>query len=586
MLEIDCDPTPPLSTPAQPSPSRRAVIAMAFFGLASAAVTVAFLAWHAGADSSSQGGGDAPYQQPEQIHIGLGAMPGSMAVHWTTIQESIARDGKPYSPGDSFVMYGQELTKMSTTEGHAFLFQDYGMERRQYTMHIAVMNGLLPNTQYYYVVGGNRTGWSAAFQFTSAPVTASDTKARLPMTYAVYGDQGDYNGQTLPSLQQAALRQELDMVLHVGDMAYDLNSDNGRNGDAWMRDIEPLAASVPYMVSSGNHEGASNFNHYTQRFRHMPSNSGNISFPEFGTVPNNWWYSFDSGLVHFVAVSTEIYFDYLDMVPTQYEWLRKDLAAVDRSKTPWVVVHGHRPLYCSCDGDCDGMATTNRMGLRQINGSFRYGLEELFYEQGVDLYVAGHEHNYERMFDVAPDYNAFNPWLSGKTTQSTVNPPATTYIVTGSAGNIEDHEPFTRLPPKRSAKRLNTYGWSKMTVHNQTHLLWQQIQTDSGEPAATWGKVMDEAWIVQMHHGPFAKHPRAAELDESAIHGLHSDSSHVDVDVTAAGSDHVRRLLPMRCQHAKHGEPVCTDTGLMARMQNVGRWQFTKQSEVQDVNVV
>ena len=28
-------------------------------------------------------------------------------------------------------------------------------------------------------------------------------------------------------------------------MAYDLDSDNGRNGDAWMQDIQPLAASVP-----------------------------------------------------------------------------------------------------------------------------------------------------------------------------------------------------------------------------------------------------------------------------------------------------------------------------------------------------
>lgn len=53
---------------------------------------------------------------------------------------------------------------------------------------------------------------------------------------------------------------------------------------------------------------------------------------------------------------------------------------------------------------------------------------------GVDLYLCGHEHNYERMYDIAPDFNILSPWTSGKTTQSTVDMPATTYIVTGAAG--------------------------------------------------------------------------------------------------------------------------------------------------------
>ena len=34
----------------------------------------------------------------------------------------------------------------------------------------------------------------------------------------------------------------------------------------------------------------------------------------------------------------------------RYEWLRKDLASVDRSKTPWLFVVGHHPMYCSSSG--------------------------------------------------------------------------------------------------------------------------------------------------------------------------------------------------------------------------------------------
>jgi hypothetical protein len=31
----------------------------------------------------------------------------------------------------------------------------------------------------------------------------------------------------------------------------------------------------------------------------------------------------------------------------QAAWLREDLARVDREKTPWVVVLGHRAMYCT-----------------------------------------------------------------------------------------------------------------------------------------------------------------------------------------------------------------------------------------------
>ena len=49
-------------------------------------------------------------------------------------------------------------------------------------------------------------------------------------------------------------------------------------------------------------------------------------------------------MVHFVMMSTEH-----DFRPgsRQYQWLEKDLKSVDRSKTPWVIVGGHRAMYTS-----------------------------------------------------------------------------------------------------------------------------------------------------------------------------------------------------------------------------------------------
>ena len=36
-----------------------------------------------------------------------------------------------------------------------------------------------------------------------------------------------------------------------------------------------------------------------------------------------------------------------DATSEQYNWLIRDLAAVNRSLTPWVVFTTHRPMYCS-----------------------------------------------------------------------------------------------------------------------------------------------------------------------------------------------------------------------------------------------
>jgi len=46
-------------------------------------------------------------------------------------------------------------------------------------------------------------------------------------------------------------------------------------------------------------------------------------------LPNNHWYSYSVGLVHFAVFSTEAYFSYKGYA-AQYAWLDADLAKVDR----------------------------------------------------------------------------------------------------------------------------------------------------------------------------------------------------------------------------------------------------------------
>jgi acid phosphatase type 7 len=110
----------------------------------------------------------------------------------------------------------------------------------------------------------------------------------------------------------------------------------------------------------------------------LPNTRG-LGFTPF----NAHFYSYNVGLVHFVAMSTETYFSYPDAVKAQYQWMDADLAAVDRATTPWVIVFGHRSIYCSCDSDCDSDATVVREGAN--------GMEELFRKHSVDIWINGHE---------------------------------------------------------------------------------------------------------------------------------------------------------------------------------------------------
>ena len=48
-------------------------------------------------------------------------------------------------------------------------------------------------------------------------------------------------------------------------MAYDLDSEGGRVGDEFMRQIEPVAAYAPYMTCPGNHEQKRNFSGYKEK---------------------------------------------------------------------------------------------------------------------------------------------------------------------------------------------------------------------------------------------------------------------------------------------------------------------------------
>lgn len=408
--------------------------------------------------------------QPEQVHLSYPGVSGSMEITWTTFDkaESMVEYG----------LWGGRLFEMSA-KGQATLFVDGGVEKRRMYIHRVTLTGLKPASSYVYHCGSDE-GWSDVFAFTAL----NDSVSFSPRL-ALYGDMGNENPQSLARLQRETQQGMYDAILHIGDFAYDMHEDNGRIGDEFMRQIQSIAAYVPYMTCPGNHESTYNFSNYRNRFS-MPGQTESL------------WYSWNIGPAHIISLSTELYF-YLtygqDLIFKQYDWLEKDLkeanAPENRAVRPWIITMGHRPMYCSDDDqdDCTKFDSYVRLG-RNDTKPPAPGLEDLFFLHGVDVELWAHEHTYERLW---PVYG--NKVFNGSTDQPYVNPKAPVHIITGSAGCREKHDPFVPEPKEWSAFRSADYGYTRMQVVNYTHLYLEQVSDDQD------GKVIDSIWVVKEKHG-------------------------------------------------------------------------------------
>lgn len=173
-----------------------------------------------------------------------------------------------------------------------------------------------------------------------------------------------------------------------------------------------------------------NFTAYSNRFTMSGEETGGVG---------NFWYSFgmitesytlnhrlthrfvDYGLAHFVSIDGETDFPYSPEWPfardltgnethptedqtfvtdsgpfgyingslkdnksyQQLAWLAEDLASVNRTKTPWIIAMSHRPMYSSA--------------VSSYQANLRRAFEGTLLNAGVDAYLAGHIHYYERL---------------------------------------------------------------------------------------------------------------------------------------------------------------------------------------------
>jgi hypothetical protein len=188
-------------------------------------------------------------------------------------------------------------------------------------------------------------------------------------------------------------------ALTLGDNIYP-DGDVKRRGEAsFTQPYKPLLdAGVRFYPSLGNHDVDSGFMADQLDFFKMPAR----------------YYSFTQGNVRCIALDTN-QFD-----PVQQQWLKRQLSQpLPVGKPPyWTIVYGHHPIFSS--------------GMHGNNASLFKSLKPLLEGGHVDLYLAGHDHDYER----------FTP----------VN--GVTYIVSGGGG--ASLRPFGLVPATGSLVRQST----------------------------------------------------------------------------------------------------------------------------------
>eukprot|EP00439_Symbiodinium_sp_Y106_P038521 s2688_g4.t1 len=233
--------------------------------------------------------------------------------------------------------------------------------------------------------------------------------------------------------------------------------------DFWSK-LQSLSAIRPFMPLPGDRDRLEVY----QRFFKMSNSS-------------NPWYTFTVGPARFIMLWTDALValgatspepQRASLAKQQLQWLEEVLKEADgaeaRGNQPWVVVAGHRPLYCSLERPT---CSTEAASLRSI-------LEPLLVRYRVDLYLASHVHAYERTFRT----------LNGSVCKADETPDSScgpVNIVNGDSGEPSlqklGFEEYEDMPARFTVKRHpGQPGYGELIVLNATAIEYRQLDATTG----------------------------------------------------------------------------------------------------------
>lgn len=341
---------------------------------------------------------------------------------------------------------------------------------QQYYLH-AALDGLTPGTTYYYGVGHD--GFDPADPRHFSTVGTFRTAPARPETFVftAFGDQGvSYDAL---ANDQLILGQNPSFHLHAGDICYADTTGHGsehdtydaRVWDQFLAQTETVAKSVPWMVTTGNHD---------MEAWYSPDGYGGQlarwSLPGNGPDPKRapGAYSFTYGSVGVVAldandVSYEITANKGVTEGRQTRWLDRRLGELRaHPDIDFVVVFFH---HCA-------FSTTNA---HASDGGVRDAWLPLFAKHRVDLVINGHNHIYERTDAVKGTDVSREVPVGG-----TVDPSreGIVYVTAGGAGRAlyDFPVPDSYEGHVKDLDEVKTYHWTKDGEKHEEAVAWSRVR--------------------------------------------------------------------------------------------------------------
>ncbi|MYN06751.1 phosphodiester glycosidase family protein [Pseudoduganella aquatica] len=304
---------------------------------------------------------------PRYVRLSPAARQDAVNVSWMTAT----------SARSNWIRYGESpaLERVLDASETEVLPYFYGAESGVVRVSHASLPNLKPGTVYYYQAGNE----SAAGEVMSFRTDDRDDDVRLYL----FGDtqtNTDGNirdGAPLVSELYAKMQAQLpnpDLILHVGDM-----TDDGSDYQMQRQFFEALEGggrmgSALFVPAQGNHEVYNEGRSKFQSLFRTPAN-GPLAADKQAI------YSFDYGNMHIAVITTELFTD--AEWKTMMDWLAADMQASSRT---WRVLMMHRPAY---EGNAD---SGNEFSRRFV--------PEAADRAGIDLVIAGHDHQYARSVPV------------------------------------------------------------------------------------------------------------------------------------------------------------------------------------------
>jgi len=407
---------------------------------------------------------DGRKARPVGRHIAFGADPATQVViSWQQLQKV----NRPYAriatrAGEFGAPIAAEVRTLKSEIGwqegdHSF--PPHGPDPMyQYYLHVR-LDGLTPDTTYFYVVGHESCEPGEVAQFRTASTTGT------PFTFTAFGDQGyGYNARKLTSL---AADQGPAFHLALGNLSYAIhngtpNVEGGHpttdkyDAARWnslLAQNEFLTKNVPWMITLGNREmeewySPNGYGGVRARFT-MPDNAWSGSTGIYA-----WRYQ-NVGLVSLdgndICYRNTANFGYTG--GKQLTWLNGQLARFRKDPAiDFIVVYLHHATYSTSDG----------------GGAESFAQQKwapVFDKHQVDLVLNAHNRVYERT-------DPIKAGRAGKT--------GTTYVTAGGGGQALDK--FYQDAPESYLGHENPSGTPTMRC-------FEKNSDKSTDTEVTWSRV-------------------------------------------------------------------------------------------------